>query len=65
MTWSRPSGGFGELGGGVGCLVVGVVAEHGEDDVAAAAGQAHDRGVVVFALGTFAVVERPQFGGAQ
>ena len=35
--------------------------EHGEDDVAAAAGQADEGGVVAFAFGSFAVVEG--FGG--
>ena len=37
-------------------LVVGAVAEHGVDDVAAAAGQADYGSVVALALGAFAVV---------
>ena len=36
--------------------VVGAVAEHGVEDVAAAAGQADEGGVVFLALGSFAVV---------
>ena len=37
-------------------LVGRVVTEHGEQDVAAVSGQAHQGGVVAFALGAFAVV---------
>jgi hypothetical protein len=32
--------------------------EHAQDDVAAAAGEADERGVVAFAFGSFAVVTR-------
>jgi hypothetical protein len=39
--------------------VVGAVAEHRVEDVAAAAGQADERGVVLLALGSFAVVVGP------
>src|SRR5699024_1560191 len=52
---SRESGWLGGRGGGR-WLVVGAVAEHREDDVAAAAGQADHGGVVALALGASAVV---------
>ena len=44
--------------GGVSVLGVvgGLVFEHGEDEVAAATGDADDGGVVVFAFGSFALV---------
>ncbi len=51
------SGGVGQAGGRAGWLVGLAGAEHGEDDVAAAAGQADQGGVVAFAFGAFAVVE--------
>src|SRR6185437_16319034 len=51
--------------GRAGWLVGLVGAEHGEDDVAAAAGQADERGVMAFAFGAFAVVERFGRGVAQ
>src|SRR6516165_5922801 len=54
---SGGSGGIGEPGCGAGGLVRLAGAEHGEDDVAAASGQADQGGVVAFAVGTFAVVE--------
>jgi len=41
---------------GLGCPVGLEVAEHGEDDVAAAAGEADDCGVVLLALGALSVV---------
>src|SRR5918998_1038109 len=44
------------LGSSGGCLVEGLVAEHGVEDVAAASGQADQGGVVFFAFGSFAVV---------
>lgn len=50
------SSGFLEPGGGSE-LVVLAGAEHCEDFVAAAAGEADDGGVVSFAFGAFAVVE--------
>ncbi len=37
-------------------VVGGLVFEHGEDEVAASAGDAYDGGVVVFAFGSFALV---------
>src|SRR5699024_176243 len=52
---SRESGRLGGRGGGR-WLVVGAVAEHREDDVAAAAGQADHGSIVALALGAFAVV---------
>ena len=55
--WSGGSGGFGEVGLWCGGLVGLLGAEHGEDDVAAPAGEADERGVVTFAFGSFAVVE--------
>src|SRR5699024_4570051 len=48
-----------------GWLVVGSVSEHGEEDVAAAAGQADEGGVVALALGAFAVVVGPTGGVGQ
>lgn len=51
---SRESGWFGGRGGG--WLVVGAVAEHREDDVAATTGQTDHGGVVLYAFGSFAVV---------
>lgn len=39
--------------------------EHGQDDVAAAAGEADDRGVVAFAFGSLAVVEGLRLGAAE
>ena len=53
------SSGLGQVFGLVGLLaglVGGSVLEHGEDDVGAAAGDADDRGVVAFALGSFTQV---------
>ena len=47
------------------CEVGLLVAEHGQDDVAATAGQAHDGGVVLLAFGAFAVVEGPGLWVAQ
>lgn len=41
------------------CLVVGAVAEHGVEDVAAAAGEADEGGVVLLASGSFPVVVGP------
>lgn len=38
------------------CAVVGLVAEHGVEDVAASAGEADEGGVVFLAFGAFAVV---------
>jgi hypothetical protein len=52
---SRRCGVRGGVGGG-GVLVGGAVAEHGVDDVGAAAGEADEGGVVAFAGGSFAVV---------
>src|SRR5699024_4791309 len=52
---SREIGRLGGRGGGR-WLVVGAVAEHREDDVAAAAGQADHGSIVALALGAFAVV---------
>lgn len=45
--------------GGFGAAVVGAVTEHGVEDVAAAAGQADQRGIVLLALSPFAVVLSP------
>ena len=49
---------LGGLGHGfwLGWLVGGLGLEHGEDDVAAASGDADDCGVVAFAFGSFALV---------
>src|SRR5947209_11790606 len=44
---------------GGGCLVEGLLGEQGVEDVAAAAGQADQGGVVLLALGSFAVVVGP------
>src|SRR5712691_4541876 len=52
------SGRAGEFWPGSGGLVGLAGGEHGEDDVAAAAGQADQGSVVAFAFGAFAVVER-------
>src|SRR5882757_9649543 len=41
---------------GFGMLIVGAVAEHGEQHVAASSGQADEGGVVLLALGSFLVV---------
>ena len=57
----RPRPGWVRAGGLVGLAG----AEHGEDDVAAAAGQADQGGVVAFAFGSLAVVERLGRGVAQ
>ena len=54
MCLSSCSGGFG--------FVVGAVAEHREEHVAAAAGKRHDGLVVAFSLVTFAVVVGPRDG---
>src|SRR5690625_6573708 len=53
---SSREGGLREGRGGGRGLVVGAVAKHREDDVAAAAGQADDGGVVALALCAFAIV---------
>ena len=50
-SWIGGSGGFRQ-----GCLVEGHVAEHGEEDVAAAPGEGDEGLVVAFALGAFPVV---------
>ena len=52
-------------GSGLGVAVVGAVAEHGVEDVAAAAGEADEGGVVFLALGSFAVVVGPAGGVGQ
>jgi hypothetical protein len=53
------SGGLCQVGSGATAGLVGLAgAEHGEDDVAASAGEADQRGVVSFPFGSFAVVER-------
>ena len=49
--WCRCGGGVGAAG-----LVERAVAQHAVDDVASSACQAHDRRVVAFAFGSFAVV---------
>ena len=46
-------------------FVEGAVAEHGVEDVDAAAGEADEGGVVVFALGAFVVVVGAGCGGVQ
>ena len=51
MVFVKRSGCF-ELG----CFVEGAVAEHGEEDVAAASGERDEGLVVAFAFGTFPVV---------
>jgi hypothetical protein len=57
---ARQLQGAGGLGGfGLGCFVEGHVAEHGEQDVAAAPGEGDEGLVVAFTLGPFAVVIRP------
>lgn len=55
MSLSSCSGAGIGLGGG-GVLVGLAVAEHGEDDVDASAGEADQGGVVTLVLGSFAVV---------
>ena len=59
------SGGVGQAGCGAGGLVGLAGAEHCQDDVAAASGEADEGGVVAFAFGSFPVVERLGRGVAQ
>lgn len=54
---SEGSGGIDEIGSGVVGVVGAAGAKHGEDDVAATAGEADCGGVMTFAFGSLAIVE--------